>query len=69
VGVPHHDPCNVEEGLKTIATEGDEMALSGFVGSIQIARHGESLHLAARQVCDVPTLGQKMAERGHRSEF
>ena len=37
----------VEERLSTIATESDEMRLSGFVEAIQTARHEESVHLAA----------------------
>jgi hypothetical protein len=58
------NPRTVEEGLPPIASEGDEVRLSRFVETVQTARHGESVRLAAAYVCDVSGLAQKKGEPG-----
>ena len=63
------NPRTIEEGLPPITTEGDEVRLSGFVETVQTARHGERLHPAASCVCDMPGLAQKKGEPGAPRRF
>ncbi len=52
-----------------ITTERDEVRQSRFVETIQTARYGERVRIAASYVCDGPALAQKKGEPGAPRRF